>query len=265
MIKQINSANSAVKRPMRVSDLNDLWNALNCTSGLLAGATPVIISGFNDKGDGYLSAGVIAKSGYLYYHPDVATSRIAIGATAYGHKTSGVDERVFEDSTTQDYSYDMVVNTISSGGASFGVLSLQRVAQLKIYNGKKEVTGTLNFVLTGDPGGHILSGIAFTPDDDIGTGVVITGEISVSGTSTLVTFDVVDADLVKMKQPFTMVPTNSSDMLSMLATCPPIIICSAPPNVATSNHIILRWLTSALPSSTIPYTWEYRVRLFFDV
>lgn len=144
MIKKINNANAGIKRPVRVSDLQDIWVAFNKINAISETADPIILSGFYDKGDGYLSEGVIALGGILYYHPDIAGSRIAIGATAYGHEVGGVDQRVFEDSTTQDFSFNMIAKTTVSG-VDFGELTMSRINVIRVKGGSKTLTGSIYF------------------------------------------------------------------------------------------------------------------------
>lgn len=163
MIKKLNEANAGVKRPLRVSDLQDIWTAINNLNAIEAGSTPIILSGFHDKGDGYLSAGFIAKDGILYYHPDVTGSRIAIGADVYGSALSGVDERVFGDATTQNFSFNMVASAVVSA-VSFGAFTLARVKNLR--NKIRKVEGVLTFNLS-------TNAMSFTPDNEYDADVTI--------------------------------------------------------------------------------------------
>lgn len=69
-IKTINSANSGLKRPFRLSDLQNVWDGLTeaLASETLNSATPIkIVSGLHVIG-GKLSPGVIAYNGKLYYY-----------------------------------------------------------------------------------------------------------------------------------------------------------------------------------------------------
>jgi hypothetical protein len=69
-IKTINSANPGLKRPFRLSDLQNVWDGLTeaLASETLNSATPIkIVSGLHVIG-GELSPGVIAYKGKLYYY-----------------------------------------------------------------------------------------------------------------------------------------------------------------------------------------------------
>lgn len=69
-IKTINSANPGLKRPFRLSDLQNVWDGLTeaLASETLNSATPIkIVSGLHVLG-GELSPGVIAYKGKLYYY-----------------------------------------------------------------------------------------------------------------------------------------------------------------------------------------------------
>jgi hypothetical protein len=69
-IKTINPANPGLKRPFRLSDLQNVWDGLTeaLASETLNSATPIkIVSGLHIIG-GILTSGVIAYKGKLYYY-----------------------------------------------------------------------------------------------------------------------------------------------------------------------------------------------------
>lgn len=69
-IKTINPANPGLKRPFRLSDLQNVWDGLTeaLASETLNSATPIkIVSGLHMSGD-KLTPGVIAYRGKLYYY-----------------------------------------------------------------------------------------------------------------------------------------------------------------------------------------------------
>lgn len=69
-IKTINPANPSLKRPFRLSDLQNVWDGLTeaLASETLNSATPIkIVSGLHIIG-GELTSGVIAYKGKLYYY-----------------------------------------------------------------------------------------------------------------------------------------------------------------------------------------------------
>ncbi len=124
MIKKLNDVSPAVKRPMRVSDLQDVWDGLSNalasdTAAASTGPLVRIVSGFYLKGDGNLSAGTVAFNGNLYFHPDIDGFRITLGATVYASEASSGDQRVFADGTTQVFSFNRLA-TSTVGGSQIG-------------------------------------------------------------------------------------------------------------------------------------------------
>lgn len=120
-IKRLNDASPSVKRPLRISDLADIWQGLNdlLSQDTLStgpnGASGRILSGFVVKPDGKLGAGVLAYNGKLYMHPDTDGYRIPLGAAVYASETPSGDNRVFADGSTQPFSYLPLLSTNSSG------------------------------------------------------------------------------------------------------------------------------------------------------
>lgn len=250
MLKKINDANSGVKRPLRVSDIQELWTALTDINGIDAGSTPVILSGFNDKGDGNLSAGVIAMDGIMYYHPDVSGSRIAIGANVYGKEISGVDERVFEDATTQDFSFNMIANTAATG-EDLGLLTLARVAQIRAGRKTREVTGVLEFTLYN----NTTPTLTFTPDGDIGDNLVLSSVV----TTNYAKFSITDAFGVRMNKSFSIVPQNTTDMISLIPNYPDVIFAS---QYGDTEDIHFYFAVGIVDP---PARYSYRLTILFDV
>lgn len=74
-IKTINPANPGLKRPFRLSDLQNVWDGLTeaLASETISSATPIkIVSGLHMSG-GILTPGVIAYKGKLYYYEGVTS------------------------------------------------------------------------------------------------------------------------------------------------------------------------------------------------
>lgn len=74
-IKTINPANPGLKRPFRLSDLQNVWDGLTeaLASETINSATPIkIVSGLHISG-GTLTPGVIAYKGKLYYYEGVTS------------------------------------------------------------------------------------------------------------------------------------------------------------------------------------------------
>lgn len=165
MLKQINSANPGTRRPFRIQDLQDLWDGLNVLHCEDFAGTRILF-GFNVKGDNNLSAGVAVKDGKMYYHPDVTGYRIAVGSDVFGSLIDGVDERVFSDSTTQDFSFNAVASTVSSS-VSLGTFTANFIAQRKLPAQYREVSGIVrvNIIAPVPPNPTPAFTATFTPDN----------------------------------------------------------------------------------------------------
>ena len=86
-IKTINPASPGVLRPVQVSDLQDIWDAIieTLASRLYNGiVTPQILSGFAVNNDNTLTSGVLAYNGRLYYYDDSdASGKLSIGSLMF--------------------------------------------------------------------------------------------------------------------------------------------------------------------------------------
>lgn len=162
MLKQINSANPGTRRPFRVSDLQELWDGLNVLHCEDFSGTRILF-GFNVKNDNNLSAGIAVKDGKMYYHPDVTGYRIAVDSEVFGNLIDGVDERVFSDNTTQDFSFNAVASTVSSS-VSLGTFTKEFIAQRKLPARYREVSGIVRVNVT-TPTHQTWFTATFTPDN----------------------------------------------------------------------------------------------------
>lgn len=110
-ILKINNSKPGVRRPLRVEDIQNVWDGLAealATYGA-ASSTPKIICGFEIAGLGY-GPGVIAFRGKLY----VSSSNITIGQTLYGDLAPSNDIRTLSDGTQIDFSAKYVVTTTAT-------------------------------------------------------------------------------------------------------------------------------------------------------
>lgn len=132
-IKSINSANAGVKRPLRASDLQDIWRGLNEALASGTETTPRIISGINPINDPNdagnilgLSQGVIAFAGQLFFLPPNSAT---YGQTLYGYADDSADIRIFSDSSAQAFSFQHIATTQAGllGAITIGVLSEENV------------------------------------------------------------------------------------------------------------------------------------------
>lgn len=109
-ILTLNSANPSKGRPLRLSDLQALWDAIG--SLFVAGpqqSTPVILWGFHPQADNTFSAGALSYGGQLYYYPASASDKISVGGSVYVDTVPSGDVRVIEGGTSQQFSsYNIV-------------------------------------------------------------------------------------------------------------------------------------------------------------
>ena len=172
MLKQINSANPGTRRPFRIQDLQDLWDGLNVLHCEDFSGTRILF-GFNVKGDNNLSAGVAVKDGKMYYHPDVTGYRIAVGSDVFGNLIDGVDERVFSDSTTQDFSFNAVASTVSSS-VSLGTFTKDFIERSRVNRRYRTITGVIRMECDGNASNEANWSVSFTSDKpDIDTDVTV--------------------------------------------------------------------------------------------
>lgn len=143
---RLNNANPSALRPLRVEDLQDIWDAV---AGMLSQSvnTPVIVSGFSyidalADPNVPLTSGVVAYKGKLYeYNADETPLRL--GARAYLHADVPTDDqRQLSDDTIQVFSFKNVVNPDPVGGVSMGALTVKLIdSKRSAYLAPRSVLG----------------------------------------------------------------------------------------------------------------------------
>lgn len=143
---RLNNANPSALRPLRVEDLQDIWDAV---AGMLSQSvdTPVIVSGFSYVDalldpNAPLTSGVVAYNGKLYaYNADETPLRL--GARAYLHDNVPTDDqRQLSDDTIQVFSFKNVVNPSPVGGVAMGALTVNFIDSKKsAYLAPRSVLG----------------------------------------------------------------------------------------------------------------------------
>lgn len=119
-ILTLNSANPGQGRPLRLSDLQALWDAIG--SLFAAGPqqnTPVILWGFQLQSDDTFSAGALSYGGQLYYYPASASDKISVGGSVYVDTVPSGDVRVIEGGTSQQFSSYNIVTGKESDTSTF--------------------------------------------------------------------------------------------------------------------------------------------------
>lgn len=119
-ILTLNSANPGQGRPLRLSDLQALWDAIG--SLFVAGpqqSTPVILWGFQLQSDNTFSAGALSYGGQLYYYPASTSDKISVGGSVYVDTVPSGDVRVIEGGTSQQFSSYNIVTGEESDTSTF--------------------------------------------------------------------------------------------------------------------------------------------------
>lgn len=110
---QINNPNgtSGVKRPFRLSDIQDIWDGITSLFKPIKGELFRIISGFNLAGDTY-SAGAVYYNGHIYEYDGSKPITASTSATYFAK--IAIATRQFEDGNSYPFAYKYVC-----GGSSF--------------------------------------------------------------------------------------------------------------------------------------------------
>lgn len=119
-ILTLNSANPGKGRPLRLSDLQALWDAIG--SLFVAGPqqnTPAILWGFHPQADNTFSAGALSYGGQLYYYPASTSDKISVGDSVYVDTVPSGDVRVIEGGTSQQFSSYNIVTGKESDTSTF--------------------------------------------------------------------------------------------------------------------------------------------------
>lgn len=119
-ILTLNPANPGKGRPLRLSDLQALWDAIG--SLFVAGpkqSTPVILWGFHPQADNTFSAGALSYGGQLYYYPASTSDKISVGGSVYVDNVPSGDVRVIEGGASQQFSSYNIVTGKGSDTSTF--------------------------------------------------------------------------------------------------------------------------------------------------
>lgn len=104
-IKTLNSTAPSIKRPVRVSDLQDIWDALASVFLPRNLSKTAIVAGMQVGEDGKtLSAGIIYNNGELFAYDPSSDEPIKIGGYI-NFKRVDTDTRTFSDGTARPFAY----------------------------------------------------------------------------------------------------------------------------------------------------------------
>lgn len=152
-IKTINPANPGLKRPFRLSDLQNVWDGLTeaFASETISGFTPIkIVSGLHIAG-GILTPGVIAYKGKLYYYEGATSDN---GGFSEGNDmyvaTIDDDDRTLSTGLVQPFYINNVIRNSRVNGGAIRILTNVTETALSLFryipyvNGGAIVNNTIN-------------------------------------------------------------------------------------------------------------------------
>lgn len=125
----LNSANPALKRPLRVSDLQNIYDAIKAVVPQ-SSLTPKILWGMSLDDDGFVQAGAVSFKGEVYtWDPVAQNDQLQIGDAIYAAKIASGDVRTMEGGTQQEFSYKNILTSKASGEQLSGNVSLEDITE----------------------------------------------------------------------------------------------------------------------------------------
>lgn len=125
----LNSANPALKRPLRVSDLQNIYDAIKAVVPQ-SGLTPKILWGMSLDDDGFIQAGAVSFKGEVYtWDPVAQNDQLQIGDAIYAAKIASGDARTMEGGTQQEFSYKNILTSKASGEQLSGSVSPEDITE----------------------------------------------------------------------------------------------------------------------------------------
>lgn len=125
----LNSANPALKRPLRVSDLQNIYDAIKAVVPQ-SSLTPKILWGMSLDDDGFIQAGAVSFKGEVYtWDPVAQNDQLQIGDAIYAAKIASGDVRTMEGGTQQEFSYKNILTSKASGEQLPGNVSLEDITE----------------------------------------------------------------------------------------------------------------------------------------
>lgn len=125
----LNSANPALKRPLRVSDLQNIYDAIKAVVPQ-SSLTPKILWGMSLDDDGFIQAGAVSFKGEVYtWDPVAQNDQLQIGDAIYATKIASGDVRTMEGGTQQEFSYKNILTSKASGEQLSGNVSPEDITE----------------------------------------------------------------------------------------------------------------------------------------
>ncbi len=139
-IKRLNDTEPGVRRPFRVSDVQDLWTALNQILASDVNSTR-ILSGFEWDEDDNLTAGVLAHNGQLYFYAAEPGDKISEGDDIYLSVAPSGDQRRFANGLLYEFSSDYKVTTTPIQSGPVASATRETIERLKTpFLGGQQIT-----------------------------------------------------------------------------------------------------------------------------
>lgn len=183
-IKTINPANPGLKRPFRLSDLQNVWDGLTeaLASETINSATPIkIVSGLHILG-GILTPGVIAYKGKLYYYEGATSDN---GGFSEGNDmyvaTIDDDDRTLSTGLVQPFYLNNVIRNRRVNSSAIRIIAHVTETMLSLFRYIPYVNGgaIVNNTITME---KLVSGSVTT--DKIAGGAVTTEKIESAAVTT---------------------------------------------------------------------------------
>lgn len=125
----LNSANPALKRPLRVSDLQNIYDAIKAVVPQ-SSLTPKILWGMSLDDDGFIQAGAVSFKGEVYtWDPVAQNDQLQIGDAIYAAKIASGDVRTMEGGTQREFSYKNILTSKASGEQLSGNVSPEDITE----------------------------------------------------------------------------------------------------------------------------------------
>lgn len=127
-IKIINSVQPSQRRPLQVSDLQDIWDGIDQIFGAQYAEKeePKILFGFDDMGNGRFSPGVYAQNGELY----LCDESYQYDTVLYSHLYPD-DNRTLENGDVIPFSFNRVLDNSGENGVEAFEASREKILELK--------------------------------------------------------------------------------------------------------------------------------------
>jgi hypothetical protein len=137
---QINNPDgtSGIKRPFRLSDIQEIWNGIKSLFKAISGQSFRIISGF-DLSNGVYKSGTVWYNGELYEY-DSSTYPITPSTTRVAFARVAQDNRVWEDGDTLPFSYKYVCGGDTLDGEFTSESFVRDIENFKSFLGDESIT-----------------------------------------------------------------------------------------------------------------------------